>query len=387
MRYMTKKLYLDDPYKTTFEADVVSSEGKKIVLDQTCFYPTSGGQPCDCGYLNGKKILDVYKDGGEIVHVIEESIEEKKVTGTVDWQRRFEHMQQHTGQHILSRSFIDCFGERAYSTSLHIGSDHNTIDIFGNYTEDDTERVEILANTVIHENRKIRTYVAEREEIAEHLRKVPDGIQRLRVVEIEGFDLTACGGTHLHRTGEVGMIKITETKKKGEFTRVVFVCGMRALREYIQKNRQVNRAVDLLDSPHIIRELEKLKKQETDLQKKIREVEEIVSVYEVDEMIKRAENMGKYKAIMKIYESQDIEKLIKAFDQDNIIVFLADRSTTRIMGFSRVESLHIGTLMKEIGVFIGGGGGGSENFGKAGGKNPEGIEEAFTYIKEKIKNI
>ncbi len=384
---MTKKLYLDDPYRKEFEAKVTDSKENKVILDQTCFYPTSGGQPCDLGYINGVKVSDVYKDGSEIVHVLENKIEEKDVKGIIDWERRFENMQQHTGQHILSQSFVILFGKKAYSTSLHMGNDHNTIDIFGGYTKKDIETVENLADNIVFENRKIKCYLAEREEIKDKLRKVPAGIKMLRVVEIEDFDLTACGGTHLQNTGEVGLIKITDFIKKGEFTRLEFICGLKALKDYRNRNYDYKTAVNLLNSQNISEEIEKLQNERRDLIKKIRHLEKSLFDYEVSEMIENSEKIGKYKLIMKIYEDRDIESLIKGFDQKNITVFLADKKNARIMGFSKIKEINIGKIMRDVGKFIDGGGGGSENLGKAGGKNPHGIEEAFMFIKEEIKKI
>ncbi|MEA1994305.1 MAG: DHHA1 domain-containing protein [Euryarchaeota archaeon] len=384
---MTKKLYLDDSYKTEFEAEVISSEGKNVILDQTCFYPEVGGQPSDHGYLNGINVLNVRKEEEDIVHILEKPIDADRVKGEIDWHRRFENMQQHTGQHILSRTFIDLFGESAYSTSLHMGKNHNTIDIFGKYTKKDIKRVETLANNIIFENRKVKCYFTEREEIKNGLRKRPEGIKRLRIVEINNFDLTACGGTHLHTTGETGMIKIIDFRKKGEFTRVEFVCGIKALRDYRKRNDRLKKAVDLLNSQDIAEGIRNLQNKEKKLQKKIRDLKNTLSTYEADELIKKAEEISGYTVIIKIYDDKDIEPLIKSFDQDDLVVFLADRKNTLVMGFSRIEAINIGEILGEIGSFVEGGGGGSETIGKAGGSNPDGIEEAFEFIKEKIKKI
>jgi len=384
---MTKKLYLDDPYRKEFKANVMDSKENKVILDQTCFYPTSGGQPCDLGYLNGVKVLDVYKEGDEIVHLLENQIEEKYVKGIIDWGRRFENMQQHTGQHILSQSFVIFFGKKAYSTSLHIGESHNKIDIFGEYTKKDIETVENLANDIVFENRKVKCYFAEREEIKDRLRKIPEGIKKLRIVEIEDFDLTACGGTHLLNTGEIGLIKITDFIKKGEFTRLEFVCGLKALKDYRCRNHEFKKAVNLLNSQNISEEIEKIQNERKDLIKKIRHLEENLSDYEVSKMIKNSEKIGKYKLIMKVYKDRDIESLIKKFDQENIIVFLANKKNSYIMGFSRIKEINMGKIMRNIGKFIDGGGGGNENLGKAGGKNSEGIEEAFNFLRKEFKKI
>ena len=384
---MTEKLYLEDPYKSEFEADVIKFEKNRVILDKTCFYPTSGGQPCDLGYIDGIRVVDVYKEGEEIIHVLEKDLEKDHVKGIIDWRRRFENMQQHTGQHILSQSFIEICGEDAYSTSLHIGELYNKIDIHGHYTEKEIERVENLANEIVFKNKKVRCYFAEREKIMNKLRKIPEGIDNLRVVEIEDFDLTACGGTHVRNTGEIGLIKIISSMKKGDFTRIEFVCGVKALKDYRKKNYELKRAVDLLNSQDILKEIEKVLEEKKSWIKKIRELEEELSEYEVSELIKNSEKIGEYRLIMRIYNDRDVETLVKKFDSEKVIVFLASRKNNEIVGFSKIKEINIGEIMKEAGKFIGGGGGGSKIMGKAGGKNSERIEDAFEYIKKKVKSL
>ena len=215
---MTERLYYTDSYTTTFQAIVVDQfdhNGRPaLVLDRTYFYPVSGGQPADAGTLNGVPVQDVYirETDGAVVHVLSATpspAEMQGVQGVIDWDRRFDHMQQHTGQHILSQAFIQVAD--AHTVSFHLSDNSVTIDLNKEQLRpEDVEQAELLANQVIWEDRAIRIREVSPEE-AERLalRKVPElESDKLRLVEIEQCDVTACGGTHVSRTGAVGMIKV-----------------------------------------------------------------------------------------------------------------------------------------------------------------------------------
>lgn len=245
---MTKRLYWEDPYCQQFAAIVVEEcehEGRPaVVLDRTAFYPTGGGQPHDQGTLNGIPVVEVTEReaDGAILHVLERPLEAREVVGRIDWERRFDHMQQHTGQHILSQAFLRITG--AQTVSFHIGQEVVTIDVDRvDLSPASIEAVEQLANRVVLENREVRTGFAEEGDWRElGLRRVPSLHGRLRIVEIADFDRSACGGTHVRRTGEVGPIKILKLERRGTETRVSFVCGWRALRDYQRKHRWLQEA-------------------------------------------------------------------------------------------------------------------------------------------------
>jgi alanyl-tRNA synthetase len=209
---MTEKLYWKEPYSKKFEGRIVKKErfenGFKIVLDRTLFYPTSGGQLCDHGFLNGIRVIDVIEEEGEIVHIIDGDIGGEEIIGEIDWERRFDNMQQHTGQHILSQAFFKVL--RAETLSSSLGEEISVIEIDLNKIDwDEVEKVENLANKIVHENREVFTHILKGEEWKKFpLRKPPLKEEEIRIVEIKDFDFSACGGTHLSRTGEVGLIKI-----------------------------------------------------------------------------------------------------------------------------------------------------------------------------------
>ena len=237
------RLYFDDPYMWAFEAKIIEMltfEGKPaVVLDRTCFYPEGGGQPSDRGDLNGIPVVEVVELEGRILHLLEREIGEKDVTGRIDGARRFDHMQQHTGQHILSQAFYTLLeGE---TRSFHLGQDVSTLEIgLSGITEEDVIRVEERANAVAYENREIRTYFKDDKTISQvPLRRPPKVTGTIRVVEVADFDYSACGGTHLTRAGEVGMIKITRWERIRDNLRFEFLCGWRALRDYGMKHRQL----------------------------------------------------------------------------------------------------------------------------------------------------
>ncbi len=245
---MPGRLYYDDSYTTEFTARVIErlkvGEHPAVILDQTYFYPTSGGQPNDRGTLGGAAVLDVLtRDAdGAVIHVLDHDIDGDTVTGSIDWERRFDLMQNHTGQHILTQAFVQAVG--AQTLSFHLSDDSVTIDLDQlNLTPDKIYAAEDLANRIAQENRPVRARLidpADAESV--RIRKVPERMftDGLRIIEVEGFDTTACGGTHVRATGEIALIKIIRLEKRGDKTRVEFRCGGRALRDYREKNAVIN---------------------------------------------------------------------------------------------------------------------------------------------------
>ncbi len=215
-----------------------------MVLDQTAFYPTSGGQPSDRGGLNGVPVVgvEVRETDGAVVHILAEPLSDDEVTGEIDWPRRFDHMQQHTGQHLLSAACEQLLD--ADTVSFHLGAEVSTIDLnVPRLARQHLEEVEDLVNRVIWEDWPVRSYFVRPEDVASlPLRRPPQVEGPIRLVEVAGrdgdrpFDLNPCGGTHVARTGEIGLLKILRLDYRGEETRVEFVCGGRALRDYRRKD-------------------------------------------------------------------------------------------------------------------------------------------------------
>ena len=228
---MTLRLYYTDAYLRDFDAAIVdrSDGGRRIYLDRTAFYPTSGGQPFDTGLLGGMEVLDVVDEDDRVVHVLARPLGGgPRVSGEVNWERRFDHMQQHTGQHLLSAVLHDLLGHE--TISVHFGSDASTLDL--NTIALDHDRVvevEVRANALVAENRPVEVSFEDAAS-APGLRKAPPREGTIRIVTIRDLDRSACGGTHVRATGEIGPILITRSERVKKNVRLEFLCGGRAVR-------------------------------------------------------------------------------------------------------------------------------------------------------------
>ncbi|MET0411592.1 MAG: alanine--tRNA ligase-related protein [Polyangiaceae bacterium] len=228
----TARLYYDDSYLTHFEADVVEQTegGLRVYLDRTAFYPTSGGQPFDTGWLaapgsaDNVEVVDVIDEGERIAHVLATPLLGARVTGRVHFARRFDHMQQHSGQHLLSAVFQELTG--LVTIGVHFGDVSSTLDLEGSPTSEQLRAVEARANVLVFENRPVSAAI---EEQAEGLRKASTREGPLRIVSIGELDRSACGGTHVRATGEIGPVLLRRLERVRKATRVEFVCGMRAV--------------------------------------------------------------------------------------------------------------------------------------------------------------
>ena len=244
---MTKRMFLDNSYGKEFIAqvkDVVKlKDNYGIVLDKTYFYPESGGQPSDLGTIDGIKVIDVYYYNDSIIHLVKEKIEKKEILCKIDYYRRFNFMQQHLGQHILSRCLeLEC---DANTVGFHIGDEYVTIDIDKKIN---LEKVyeEKNSNQIIYDNLEVYTLYPTKEELEKMtLRKEPSVTKDIRVIEIDGFDYSPCGGTHLKTSSEVGIIKVIRIKNHKSGIRISFLCGRWALSDYRWKNQEICEISDI----------------------------------------------------------------------------------------------------------------------------------------------
>jgi alanyl-tRNA synthetase len=227
---MTLRLYYTDSYLRGFDAEIVErgDGGRRLYLDRTAFYPTSGGQPFDTGTLGGAAVLDVVDEGDRIAHLVSEPVPGERVSGEIDWPRRFDHMQQHTGQHLLSAVLHDRFG--LATIGVHFGRESSTLDLdtaamdHGRLVE-----AELLANALVSENRPVGVSFEDAGTAGE-LRKAAPREGTLRIITILDIDRSACGGTHVHATGEIGPILIVASERVKKNVRLEFLCGARAVR-------------------------------------------------------------------------------------------------------------------------------------------------------------
>jgi alanyl-tRNA synthetase len=254
----TRRLYYDDSFARDFTAQALSCEpcihetiaAWEVVLDVTALYPTSGGQPHDLGKVGDANVLDVRDEGEEIVHIVDRQVDLGTVQGCVDWPRRFDHMQQHTGQHLLSAMFQERFGRP--TVSFHLGSDISTIDLRGEEpSEEILEGAERAANRVIFDDRPVNVRYGTAGQLAElGVRKEVEREGILRAIEIEGADLQPCGGTHVKRTAQIGLTLVRRCTKMRQDWRVEFACGGRAERIARKDFLLLKRAAERLGCAH-----------------------------------------------------------------------------------------------------------------------------------------
>jgi len=226
---MTERLYYDDSYLKRFRARILerSPDGCDVYLDRTAFYPTSGGQPHDTGWIQGVPVVEVADEGERIRHRLARPVVGDEVDCEVDWDRRFDHMQQHSGQHLLSAVLHQLYN--APTISFHLGREISTIDVgLAALEPERLKEAERRANEIVFENRPIRVSYQEAQ-AADGLRRASQREGLLRIVEIEGVDRSACGGTHVRQTGEIGCLLVRRTEKIRGHLRIEFLCGRRAL--------------------------------------------------------------------------------------------------------------------------------------------------------------
>jgi alanyl-tRNA synthetase len=250
----THRIYYDDSFARDFSAQVLNCEpcvhgttpAYEVILDSTALYPTSGGQPHDGGKLGDANVLDVRDEGDDIVHIVDRELPQGAVHGCVDWVRRFDHMQQHTGQHLLSAMFQERFGRP--TVSFHLGAELSSIDLRGaEPTDEILEGAERAANRVIFEDRPINVRYGTQEQLAQMgVRKEVERTGILRAIEIEGADLQPCGGTHVRRTAQIGLMLVRRCTKMRQDWRVEFACGARAERLARRDFRMLLKTADRL---------------------------------------------------------------------------------------------------------------------------------------------
>jgi alanyl-tRNA synthetase len=290
----TRRLYYEDAYLMEFDAEIVARaehEGlPAVILDRTAFYPESGGQPWDKGTLGGVEVLKVLDLDGAILHVPKSEIAGGTIHGRVDGPTRFDHMQQHTGQHILSQAFYETL--KGETLSFHLGPDVSSLEIgLRAISDSEWDKVEDRANAIVWEDREVKTYFVPEEKIGEVPLRRPSKKQGLlRVVEVDGFDYSACGGTHCRRTGEVGTVKLTGVEKIRGNLRFEFRCGGRALRDYRGKDRTVRKLAGAFSCSDgdVAAQVEKLAADAKALKKRSCRLEERLAAFEAGEVIKAA---------------------------------------------------------------------------------------------------
>jgi alanyl-tRNA synthetase len=376
---MTSRIYYTDAYCQAFDARVVRAfdyEGRPAaVLDRTAFYPTSGGQPYDLGVLGGSSVVDVVDVDGDVVHVLSSPLPEGTgVHARIDWTRRFDHMQQHTGQHILSAALVRVC--HAPTVSFHLGGDASTIDISTVVSPADVEQAVDEANRIVWENREVAIrFASEDEAKALPLRKESARQGELRLVDIPEFDLSACGGTHVARTGAIGLIAVTAAEKFKGGLRLTFVCGGRALRSLRQLRDAVAGSVRVLSvlPQELPSAVEKLQADGRGLRKTISGLQAALAVHEADRLLAAAHPGDGRRVITDIYEDWDaaglktIASSLIARDPVAVALVTSGPTATVVVACAPSLGLDAGALVKQLTDRFGGRGGGRPELAQAGG--------------------
>lgn len=388
---MTRKIYLENPYLKEVHATVTKKEYSNnrfyISLDRTIFYPhMSGGQPRDKGTINGIEVQDVFEDGENIVHVIEDNIVENQVQLSIDWKTRFDHMQQHTGQHLLSAAFYKLYN--AETIGFHLGKEFVYIDVtLPKLSISDVEKIERYANEIIFSNFDIKSYNISNDKIGSiPLRKLPTVESDIRIVEIDGIDYSPCGGTHHSSIGEVGLIKIRKWEKYKGNTRVEFVCGGRALKDYSWKNIIVSNISNMLSikDTDAYEGVLRLYDENKDLGKENGRLREELLKYKALDIYKESFDYKDYKIIAKIFEEEDFKDVkyigSQAIVGDKTIVFFGVKERDKVqilIGKSKDVPVDMKDLFNSIIPIIDGKGGGSPYLLQGGGPRVDKLEECL----------
>jgi alanyl-tRNA synthetase len=396
---MTHRLFYEDPYLREFSARVVkrtTHEGKPaVVLDRTCFYPTSGGQPHDTGTLGSARVVDVVEQGEEIVHVVDSLPASDDVKGAIDWDRRRDHMQQHHGQHLLSAAFVEI--AHAETASFHLGAGACTIDLDKQASPADLDAAEDLANRVIWENRPVAIGHFTRDEVARlPVRKPPQVDGKIRIVHVKEFDCSACCGTHPRATGEVGVVLVLGPEKIKGGTRVSFVCGQRAVAYARQSHALLRGLGQKVSAPReeLAAAIDRIQGEAGDTRKALRVAEKRLAGLDAVELAAGAVARGAVKFVVKVMEQKELEYL-RAVATDVVakggtvaILGGTGKTSSLVLARSADVAVDLRPAGKEALAAIRGKGGGPANFVQGGGEGPDlkgAVEQAEARIREALK--
>jgi alanyl-tRNA synthetase len=400
----TRRLYYDDSFQREFTARVLRCEPATVspagdqastwqaILDQTAFYPTSGGQPHDLGKIDDAEVLEVCDRQEEIVHIVDRRLECVEVKGFIDWPRRFDHMQQHTGQHVLSAMFQKHFG--LPTISFHLGTDVCTIDLRGpEPSEQILEDSERAANQMIFEDCRVSVRYGMAEELTRlGVRKEVDREGVLRAIEIAGVDLQPCGGTHVKSAGQIGMILVRRSTKIRQDWRVEFVCGGRAEERARRDFRALRESAEKLScAPEEVVSAVGRALAERDANfKNYRELLERLAAAEAALVLEPTPfDSGSLRVIDRAFSGMPPE-FLGLFAGE-----LAKREHT-IALLGRMECGHIffaqhpssgkdmNALLRQVLGKLGGKGGGTRDFARGKVADPSQLEEALVLAREKL---
>jgi alanyl-tRNA synthetase len=407
---MTDRLYYTDSFLHEFEAHVVSTKAvdnrAAVILDRSAFYPTSGGQVFDTGWLRSGsdadtalRVTEVIEDEptGTVLHIVESEATLDPgavVRGIIDSERRRNHMQQHSGQHVLSAAF-----EKLYNfatVSFHMGDESCTIDLAAeSVSRKQLEAAERLSNEIIAEDRPVAIRFATPDEARTMgVRKIPAAErQQLRLIDISDFDLNACGGTHVRSTGQIGAILLRKTEKVRQGTRVEFVCGLRAVAAARRDFETLTEAAGLF-STHIWEVPQQIRKWQEEIksaQKAQHRLLEEVAELQAERLLQSAEQRGAQKLVVRYFADRNLDfiKMLaqKLTKHSQVVALLACGGAQPSMVFAQTSGLanDMGALMKQAVQALGTRGGGNRDMAQGGAPDADRAESAVQQAAAKFE--
>lgn len=385
---MTEKIYYQDAYKTNHEATILQviehEKGWNVVTDSTIFYPEGGGQPADRGTINGIEVLDVQEEGNVIYHLLKEKPLNTSAMMEVDWDRRYDFMQQHTGEHILSGLIQKHWGGN--NRGFHMGADFVTIDIDIPKLEwDKLMEIEALTNRVIKSNPRIRTDYTDREGLSAHpIRKEVKVDEDIRIITIDDADCCACCGTHVHQPLEIGLLKILKTEQYKGMTRIHFVCGERAYRDYRRRFDIVKETKQLLnaDEESIVTRLNALQKEAEEIKYQLREKNKTAARYWAQSLIHAKDK----NCLIRSFDKEEydfLQELMMHIKEHFEHVVLIGEQEGRIIVHSRTQD--IATWFKQNLSAYGGKGGGKAGQAQAKFENKADMDAFVQCLKDSLE--
>lgn len=392
-KVLTKRLYFDDSYQVEFESRVREireySGRPALILEETCFYPEGGGQPCDRGEIEGVRVIEVREEDDQIIHILEGEVKAEKVRGKIDWVRRYDHMQQHSGQHLLSQVCWEILG--AETLSFHLGEEDSSIELdLTQFSEEEKKKIETRAAEIIFKNKPIKIYFIDESQSDEiPFRKKPLKSGLIRVVEIDNYDYSACGGTHVRRTGEIGLIKIIGEEKVRQHVRLFFICGFRALKDYQNKEKiLIQLAGNLGTSVHQLQvTVDKLQEEARSLRKKCLKLRGEMDQYEAEKLMAEARGL----IIDRIYEDRNAEEArnlgLRIIHSGRFIIIFGVKAETRhhlVLARSKEIVLDLKKWLPWLKEAFEAKGGGSDSLIELALPLSFSLEKIINEVKEKI---
>ena len=394
---MTEKRYFDDPMTTEFTAEIVGTQrgerGFGVILPFPFFYPTGGGQSNDTGTIGSARVVDVFAEGDKIVHLLDKEIEIGSYPAKIDWDRRFANMQHHSGQHIFSAVFWKELGLETLSSHIS-GEAPSTIDFDkASLSDEEIALVEKKANQIVFENRKMKAYFVENNKSVD-FRRPPKVDGEIRVIEIDGYDYSACGGTHVPQTGMVGMLKITRTERINKKVRIHFVAGWQALAflSKVQTAASETAAMLAVGVDGLNETVVSLQKQLKSAEKELKSLREIALDVEVSKMVQHAEEVEKNWIVTKLFENRNPAELrsmaMKLRVYPNMVTILASFDGKKLsLVTSCADETNVSAndlLQKHLAPFEARGGG-DKSIAQGGGVADD-VDEIFKNTVEFMRN-